>query len=61
MMETMVPGFWLWDVKDMGEAVARVERYPNPAPGPSEIEIRPLDDGPERKCETQSAGHWGRQ
>ena len=35
-------GFWLWDVKDMDEAVAWVKRCPNPMPGPSEIEIRPL-------------------
>jgi len=35
-------GFWLWDVRDMDEAVAWVKRCPNPMPGPSEIEIRPL-------------------
>jgi len=38
----LVAGFWLWDVKDMAEAVAWVKRCPNPMPGPSEIEIRPL-------------------
>jgi hypothetical protein len=38
----LVAGFWLWDVKDMDEAVAWVKRSPNPMPGPSEIEIRPL-------------------
>ena len=38
----VVAGFWLWDVKDMDEAVAWVKRCPNPMPGPSEIEIRPL-------------------
>jgi hypothetical protein len=38
----IVAGFWLWDVKDMDEAVAWVKRCPNPMPGPSEIEIRPL-------------------
>ena len=37
-----VAGFWLWEVKDMDEAVAWVKRCPNPMPGPSEIEIRPL-------------------
>ncbi len=36
-------GFWLWEVKDMDEAVAWVKRCPNPMPGPSEIEIRPLN------------------
>jgi hypothetical protein len=38
----LVAGFWLWEVKDMDEAVAWVRRCPNPMPGPSEIEIRPL-------------------
>jgi len=38
----LVAGFWVWDVKDMDEAVAWVKRCPNPMMGPSEIEIRPL-------------------
>lgn len=38
----LVAGFWIWEVKDMDEAVAWVRRCPNPMPGPSEIEIRPL-------------------
>jgi len=38
----LVAGIWLWEVKDMDEAVAWVKRCPNPMPGPSEIEIRPL-------------------
>ena len=38
----LVAGFWLWEVKDMDEAVAWVKRCPNPMPGASEIEIRPL-------------------
>ena len=38
----LVAGYWLWEVKDMDEAVAWVKRSPNPMPGPSEIEIRPL-------------------
>ena len=38
----LVTGFWLWEVKDIDEAVAWVKRCPNPMPGPSEIEIRPL-------------------
>jgi hypothetical protein len=36
----LVAGFWLWQVKDMDEAVAWVKRCPNPMPGPSVIEIR---------------------
>jgi len=38
----LVAGFWLWEVEDMDEAIAWVKRCPNPMPGPSEIEIRPL-------------------
>ena len=38
----IVAGFWLWEVKDMDEAVEWVKRSPNPMPGPSEIEIRPV-------------------
>ncbi len=43
----LVAGYWIWEVKDMDEAVEWVKRCPNPMPGPSEIEIRPfyeLDD-----------------
>ena len=38
----LVAGYWIWEVKDMEEAVAWVKRCPNPMPGPSEIEIRPF-------------------
>ncbi len=38
----LIAGFWLWEVKDMTEAIDWVKRCPNPMPGPSEIEIRPL-------------------
>lgn len=38
----LVAGYWLWEVKDMEEAVAWVKRCPNPMFGPSEIEIRPI-------------------
>lgn len=43
----LVAGFWLWEVKDMAEAVAWAQRCPNPMPGPSEIEIRPLYEFPD--------------
>lgn len=36
----LIAGFWIWQVKDMEEAVAWVKRCPNPMTGPSEIEIR---------------------
>lgn len=38
----LVAGFWLWQVADMEEAVAWAKRCPNPMPGPSELEIRPV-------------------
>jgi hypothetical protein len=38
----LVAGFWIWNVRDMNEAVEWVKRCPNPMPGPSEIEIRPF-------------------
>jgi hypothetical protein len=38
----LVAGFWLWQVESMEDAIAWVKRCPNPMPGPSEIEIRPL-------------------
>lgn len=38
----LVAGYWLWEVKDMDEAVAWAKRCPNPMPGPSELEIRPF-------------------
>ncbi len=37
----VVIGFWIWEVRDMAEAVAWGKRCPNPMPGPSGIEIRP--------------------
>ena len=40
--QDVVAGFWLWKVKDMDEAVEWIKRCPNPMPGPSEIEIRPV-------------------
>lgn len=38
----LVAGFWIWDVKDMDEAVAWVKKCPNPMPCRSDIEIRPF-------------------
>lgn len=38
----LVAGYWIWQVKDMAEAVEWAKRCPNPMPGPSEIEIRPF-------------------
>ena len=38
----LVSGFWIWEVKDMDEAVAWARRCPNPMPGPSDLELRPV-------------------
>jgi hypothetical protein len=38
----LIAGFWLWQVRSMDEAVEWVKRCPNPMPGESEIEIRPV-------------------
>ena len=38
----LVAGYWLWQVRDMDEAVEWVKRCPNPMTGPSQIEIRPV-------------------
>jgi hypothetical protein len=38
----LVAGFWIWQVSSMEEAVEWVRRCPNPHPGESTIEIRPV-------------------
>lgn len=38
----LVAGFWLWQVRSMDEAIEWARRCPNPMPGDSEIEIRPV-------------------
>jgi len=47
----LVAGFWIWQVRSMDEAVEWARRCPNPMPGPSDLEIRPIweseDFGPE--------------
>jgi hypothetical protein len=47
----LVAGFWIWQVRSIEEAVEWAKRCPNPMPGPSDLEIRPLweveDFGPE--------------
>jgi len=47
----LVAGFWIWQVRSMDEAMEWAKRCPNPMPGPSDLEIRPLweseDFGPE--------------
>jgi hypothetical protein len=40
----LIAGYWLWQVKDLAEAIAWAKRCPNPHPEAeaSEIEIRPV-------------------
>src|SRR5262249_31455056 len=38
----LVAGYWLWQGESMQEAIDWVKRCPNPMPGESEIEIRPV-------------------
>jgi hypothetical protein len=42
--QELVAGYWLWQVDSLEEAVAWVKRCPNPMPGESDIEIRPVID-----------------
>ncbi len=53
----LVAGYWLWEVKDMDEAVAWAKRCPNPMPGPSEIEIRPLYEMADLQRESDAGSH----
>jgi hypothetical protein len=38
----LIAGYWIWQVESMAEAIAWVKRCPNPMPGESAIEIRPI-------------------
>ena len=56
----LVAGFWIWEVKDMDEAVEWARRCPNPMPGPSDLELRPvitMDDFAEVMTEDGAAIH----
>jgi len=37
-----IAGFWLWKVQSMDEAIEWAKRCPNPMPGESDLEIRPI-------------------
>ena len=38
----IVAGYWIWELPSLADAVEWVKRCPNPMPGDSDIEIRPL-------------------
>ena len=56
-IKELVAGFWLWEAKDMDEAVAWVKYCPNHMPGPSEIEIRPLYEMADLRCGSDARSH----
>ncbi len=38
----LIAGYWIWQVRSIEEAVQWLKRCPNPMPGESEVEIRPV-------------------
>jgi hypothetical protein len=38
----LIAGFWIWQVKNLAEAIEWAKRSPNPMDGESEVEIRQL-------------------
>jgi len=38
----LIAGYWIWQVRNMEEAIEWLKRCPNPMPGESEVEIRPF-------------------
>ena len=38
----LVAGFWIWQVRSLDEAIEWAKRCPNPMPGVSDLEIRPI-------------------
>ncbi len=38
----LIAGYWMWQVRSMDEAVEWLKRCPNPHPGETEVEIRPV-------------------
>jgi hypothetical protein len=38
----LIAGYWIWQVRSMEEAVEWLKRCPNPMPGESDVDIRPV-------------------
>lgn len=57
--ESLVSGFWIWEVRDMDEALAWARRCPTSPQGPHELELRPYfqpkDYAPPRVAQPQAA------
>ncbi len=59
----IVAGYWIWEVKDMDEAVEWVKKCPNPMNGRSDIDIRPVfeaEDFGEALTDTARELHYGK-
>jgi hypothetical protein len=59
----IVAGYWIWEVKDMDEAVEWVKKCPNPMNGRSDIDIRPVfteEDFGEAMTDTARKLHYGK-
>ena len=41
-IKELIAGYWMWQVRSMEEAVEWLKRCPNPHPGETEVEIRPV-------------------
>ncbi len=40
--DELVAGYWIWNVASMADAIEWAKRCPNPMPGASDLEIRPI-------------------
>ena len=38
----LIAGYWIWQVRSIEEALEWLKRCPNPMPGESDVEIRPV-------------------
>jgi len=59
----IVSGYWVWEVRDMDEAVEWVKKCPNPMHGRSDIDIRPVftaEDFGEALTDTARELHYGK-
>jgi len=41
----LIAGFWMWEVKDMDEAVAWAKKCPTPVGTDIQLELRPVFEG----------------
>src|SRR3546814_20414839 len=53
----LVAGYWVWEVKNMDEAIAWAKRCPTPMPGPSDLAIRPFYEKGDFRYAVPPVGH----